>query len=189
MEDLTKRQEILLRIFKDIEEQYNSRSISKKVGMSHAGAFKVLKTLEKQGIVKSKEIGKSRVYSLILDNPITIKEIEMALLIEAQRHKRWCEEFKGVKELSKFVILFGSILRKEKEARDVDVLVVAENNKFKEIKGVIEKINSISAKKIHLLLQNKNEFEEDIRDKNKAMLEVIKGIVIQGQEEVVKLLR
>jgi predicted nucleotidyltransferase len=187
--ELSKEQEIIKILFKDFLTPYNSRSISKLVGISHAGAFKILKKLEKREIVKSKRIGNTLVYSLNFDNPITNKEIEMVLLLESQNFKRWIEEFKELKDKLTFFILFGSITRNEKEANDIDILVMADKNKLNKIKKIIAKIQGYTNKKIHLLIQTHENFKKDVNEKNKVMLEIIKtGIILYGNENYRKIL-
>ncbi|MBS3088408.1 nucleotidyltransferase domain-containing protein [Candidatus Pacearchaeota archaeon] len=183
----SKEQEIIRRIFKDFQTSYNSRSISKLVGLSHVGAFKILKKIEKKGIASSKKIGNAVIYSLNLANPLARKEIELSLLIDAQNHKRWLEEFKDLENISDFVVLFGSVIRSESSAKDIDVLVVAERSNFSKIKEIIKKRNEVSNKKIHLILQEPEEFKKDLDSRNKAILEIIKtGIVLFGQDNFVR---
>ena len=129
--ELTKEQKILNILFRDFLTEYNSRSISFKVGLSHVGAFKILKKLKQKEIVKSRIVGKARIYALNLENPLTFREIETILTIEALQHKRWIEEFKRLEGKAKFVVLFGSILRNEQSARDIDLLVVADKVDYK----------------------------------------------------------
>ncbi|MEK6935728.1 MAG: nucleotidyltransferase domain-containing protein [Nanoarchaeota archaeon] len=189
MDRINKEQEIIKIIFKDFLTLYNSRSISKLIGLTHAGAFKILKKLEKRNIVKAKRIGNTVVYSLEMENPVTLREIEMILTIEAQNYRRWIEEFIDIKVKVKFVILFGSIIRNEKEAKDIDLLIVSENNKLKEIQKIINKKNELLNKKIHPLLQTPKDFKNDIKNKNKVMIEILKtGVVLFGQEEISKII-
>lgn len=186
---LTKEQEIIITLFKDFLTSYNSRNISHTINMSHPGAFKILKKLEKEEVVIAKQVGKAIIYSLKFDNPITRRKVEMALTIEAQNHKRWIEEFKELENEAQFVILFGSILTNEKVARDIDLLAVAESNNSGRIKEVITERNKILNKKIHLILQSPEDFKRDIDTKNKVMIEILKkGIVLFGQEHVRQML-
>lgn len=189
MEKLTKEQEIIKLLFKDFSASYNSRNISKIIGISHAGAFKILKKMEKREIVKSKRIGKALIYSLNMKNPITCKGIEMALVIEAQNFRRWIEEFRELEDKIKFLILFGSIIRNEKAARDIDLLIVAYKEKFKDIEKIIKETQKYTNRKIHPLIQTLENFTKDVGKKNKVMLEILKiGIVLFGQEEFRKTL-
>ena len=183
MKNITKEQESVLLLFKDISAQHNSRSIGKAIGISHAGAFKIMRKLSALQVVKGKRIGNTVVFSFNFSNPTASKMIELALAMESLNYKRWLEEFKGLKGISLFVVLFGSILIKEKEANDIDLLVVAERRCFNKIQKVIEERNKISSRRIHLLLQSAQDFEKDIKARNKAMASIIKsGIVLYGYE-------
>ena len=183
--ELTKEQEIIKVLFKDILAIYNSRSMSKVVGITHAGAFKILKRLERRGIVQARPIGKAITYSLNFNNPVTQKEIEMALVLEAQQYKRWVSEFKKLENKVDFAILFGSILIDEKKARDVDLLVVTGKENIDAIRKTIKERNEVAYKKIHLLLQLPEDFKSDVASKNKVVMEIIKtGVVLFGQENI-----
>lgn len=186
-ENLSKEQEIITILFKDIYTPYNSRSISKVAGITHAGAFKILKRLEKRGIVKAQTIGKAIIYTLNFDNPITNKEIELSLLLQAHNYKRWLYEFKELEDKVKFAILFGSILIDEKKARDIDLLVVAERDNLDKVREIIKDKNTLTNKKIHLISQLPQDFNKDLQNKNKVMVEIIKrGVVLFGSENIRK---
>lgn len=187
MEKLSKEQEIIKQIFKNPLEHYNSRSLSKEIGISHVGAFKILRRLEKRRIVKSERIGRAVIYSINNENPVAWKEIELTLAIEASNSLRWVEEFRSIQKIASFAVLFGSILKDEKNARDIDLLVVADKERFKDIKKEIEERNKILSKKVHLILQTPEEFDKDIKSRNNVIMEIIKkGIVLFGQEEITK---
>lgn len=179
----------ILVLFKDFLSDYNSRNLSKVVGISHAGMFKLLKKLEKREIIKPKRIGKAVIYSLDLNNSVTKREIEMALTLEAQNYAKWLEEFMVLRDISEFAVLFGSVIKDEKSAKDIDILIVADKKDFNKINNKIKDKNKILNKKIHLILQSPDEFKKDINNKNKVMLEIIKsGIVLFGQEKITKIL-
>lgn len=189
MEQLTNEQKIIKLLFKDFLTDYNSRSISKVMSISHAGAFKILKKLEKRNIVKPKKIGNSTIYSLNFENPITSKEIELALVVEAQNYRRWIEEFKDLESNIKFAILFGSITRNEKKAGDIDILIIANKGKYDAVKKIIEKRQDILPKKIHSLIQTSENFKHDLSKKNKVIIDILKtGIVLYGREELRKVM-
>lgn len=186
--ELSEAQKIILRLFKEPFVKYNSRNMSQEVGISHAGAFKILKKLAKKEIVNPEKIGRAIIYSLNKENPITYREVEMALTIEAQEHKRWLEEFKGIENKSELVILFGSILVNEKKAHDVDLLVVANEDNFKGINKIISDKNKIMNKKVHLILQGQNDFQIDLKNRKGVIWESIKkGVVLFGQDKLSKM--
>src|SRR3989344_2881002 len=90
----------ILFLFKDFLTPYNSRNLSKLVGISHAGMFKLLKKLEIREILKPKRIGKAVIYSLNMNNSVAKREIEMALTLEAQNYANWIEEFDVLKDIN-----------------------------------------------------------------------------------------
>lgn len=187
--ELTIEQKILNVLFKDFIEIYNSRSISKIVGISHPGAFKILKKLEKNRITKSRHIGRAVTYSLNFENPMTKNLIENALIAESQEYQRWIEEFKEIHEMSLFVILFGSIIKNENLAKDIDLFVVCEQSNQSDIQKIIKEKNKISNKKIHLILQTEKDFLKDLHNTNKVGLEIVKtGIVLFGQDKFIKMI-
>lgn len=189
MEPLTKEQEIIKLLFKDFSRPYNSRSISKVVNMTPAGAFKILKGLERRDIVKPQRIGKAIIYSLNLKNPLARREIEMVLTMEAEKFRHWVAEFRFLEGKVSFAILFGSVLRNEAEARDIDLFLVAEKIKKKEIDKFLEIKKKILSKPLHLLFQTPEDFAYDIRTKNKASLEILRtGIILFGQEKIDRLI-
>jgi len=186
---LTKEQGILSILFKDFSTEYNSRSVSSKVGLSHAGAFKILKKMEQKEIVKSRLVGKARIYTLNLENPLTSREIDTALTIEALQHKRWIEEFKQLEGNARFVLLFGSALKNEQSARDIDLLVVADKKDYRLVRKIIDERNKVSNKPIHLVFQTPDDFRFDLRRRYKVTLEMIKtGVVLIGQDEFRRIL-
>ena len=89
-----KEKEALLVLFKDFAAFYNANSISKVLKISHVGAQKMLKNLLKGGILASMSIGKSIIYKPMLDDDYVQKLMSFLLADEANRHKRWKEEFK-----------------------------------------------------------------------------------------------
>lgn len=186
---LNNEHKAVLVLFKDFLTLYNSRNLSKVIGISHAGMFKLLKKLEIRGILKSKRIGKAVIYSLNMNNSVAKREIEMALTLEAQNYAKWIEEFSALKDILEFVVLFGSIIKDEKSARDIDILIVADKREFNKINQNIKDKNRVLNKKIHLILQSKEDFRKDINNKNKVMVDIIKnGIILFGQEKLTKLL-
>lgn len=186
---MDKEQKILSILFKDRKANHNSRTISKLIGISHPGAFKLMKRMEKEQLIIPERIGKAVIYKPNLKSPLVIKKIELALMQEAKLHKRWLYEFESIGKMSKFVILFGSILRNEKEAHDVDLLVIAEKENYKKIKEIVYEKNVILIKKVHLLFQRKEDFKLDLKNNHKVILDAIKtGVVLYGQEEFVKAL-
>ena len=87
-------------------------------------------------------------------------------------------------------ILFGSVLRNEKEAKDIDVLLVTvtDKKKFSKLKKEIAEINLINTKQIHPIYQTEEDLKNNIKKGDKVVLNAIKGIVVFGEDMLLKVL-
>lgn len=184
---LTNEQIALKILFKDFLTDYNSRNLSKLIGISHVGTFKILKKLENNKILNSKKIGNISIYKINHETNISKKLIDSILTIEAENYKRWLEEFKPIENKVHFLILFGSVLINYEKAKDIDVLIVSDKKNYSEINRFIKEKNNILPKKIHMIFQTIDDFKHDLLNNNKVTIQIIKkGIVLYGQGEYIK---
>ena len=102
--------------------------------------------------------------------------------------KRWIGELQKIKHANA-IILFGSVLKKEKEAEDIDSLIIVNKKAFQTVEKEVDKINILNEKKIHPVYQTEEDLEKNIKSGNKVILNAIKGIVVSGEEKLVSLLR
>lgn len=182
-----KQSEILIKIFKDFTKSYNANSISREVDMSSRGSLKILKQLEKEGLIIGKNMGKAVFYSLTLNDFYTRKIIE-ALLIEETRKKaqRWINEFKEVFNYTDIIILFGSIIKNPSHANDIDVILVYKRKNYGNVSSFINNKNKLLLKKIHDIPQTIEDLKENLR-KNPAIIDAIRtGYVLQGYDKLVE---
>jgi len=192
MKDITDNEmRFVLMIFKSPETEYNANNIAKHLGISSMGALKIAKRLEKEGILISKELGKAKFYKINLDNDYAKHYIKFLLKREAEQAsayvKRWINEIKKIKNAYS-AVLFGSVLKKEKEANDIDVLLISDGKKFSGLKKEIGEINLLNTKKLHPLYQAKKDLKENIKKSDKPILNAIKGIVVFGEDNIIELI-
>ena len=185
MKDITTNEiKAVLTIVKSPEIMYNANSLSKVLGISSMGTLKILKRLETESILKSRQIGKSNVYKVKTENNYARNYVTFLLSKESASSsgfiKRWVNEIKKIKHAD-IAILFGSVLRKT-NANDIDVLLVTDQRRFKKLKGEINKINEINIKKIHPIYQTRTDLVKNIRKRDRVVLDAIKGIVAFGEE-------
>ena len=182
----------VLSIFKSPELEYNANSIAKLMGISSMGALKIAKRLEKENIIVSRELGKAKFYKLNLGNDYVREYVKFLLKREVeQAHpyvKMWIDEVKKLKSADA-AILFGSVLRKYNEAGDVDAVLVTDEKRFSELKGEVEEINAVNVKRLHPVYQSKADFVKNISKGDKVLLSAIKGIVVFGEDMVIKVLQ
>ena len=191
MKDITNNEMLfVLTIFKSPETEYNANSIAKHLKITSMGALKIAKRLEKENILTSRELGKAKFYKISL-NDYTKQYINFLLKREAEQSvayiKRWINEARKIKNADS-AVLFGSILKKEKEAKDIDLLLITNEDKFPKLKKEIESINLINTKKIHPLYQTKQDLIKNIKKQDKPILNAIKGIVAFGEDKIISLL-
>ena len=189
MSNITNKEMLfVLTIFKSPEVEYNAHNIAKRIGISSMGALKIAKKLEKENILTSRKLGKAKFYNLNFDNEYAIQYVKFLLKREAeQAHfyvKRWLSQLKKIKSAN-IVILFGSVLNKHKEARDIDVLLITNKKMFHKLKKEIESVNLINIKKLHPIYQTKEDFKKNIKREDKVILNAIKGIIVFGEDTVI----
>lgn len=177
----------ILRLLKS-KREYNANSIAKELKISAMGALKIAKKLEKENIISSKQMGKAKFYKLNF-NEYTKQYLRFLLKREAEQSqsyiKRWINELKKIKNAD-IIILFGSILKKLKSAKDIDVLLVTDKRRIKNLKKEINDINMINIKKIHPIYQNFNDLRKNLKE-DEIILNAVEGIIVIGEEKFVKL--
>lgn len=189
MQDITKNEmQAVLAIVKSPEIMYNANSLSKVLGISSMGALKIVKRLEKEGVLKSKQIGKASIYQINIENDYANKYVSFLLSKEAINSpalvKRWINEIKKLKSAD-MAILFGSVLRKQ-EPRDIDVLLVTDQKKFEKLKKEVDERNQINIKKLHPVFQSFEDVVNNIKKRDPVVLNAIKGIIVFGEDRFIE---
>lgn len=178
----------VLAILKSPEALYNANSLSKVMWISSMGTLKILKRLEKEGVLLKEKIGNSGVYRINTESDHSRKYLHFALskeILESPASvKRWANEIRNIRNAD-MAVLFGSVLKKS-EPNDIDVLFVTDQKKFRKLKKEIEEVNQINVKKIHPVYQTLGDIVENIRKKNKVVLNAIKGVVVFGEERFIE---
>ena len=186
-----KENEMLLLIFKDFNTDYNANSISKKLNITPRGALKIMNNLFSERILIRKKFGKAIFYKFNFEDNYARKLIETLLIKESkEKASRWLSEFEGLYEIVQIVLVYGSVVRAYEKARDIDVLLVMEKNKYKEVSKFIEEKNNILMKPIHPLIMTLSDLQKNLKNKNPAMINAIKeGHVLNGQDKLIEVIK
>ena len=185
----TKERETLLILFKDYTSFYNANSISKVLKISHVGAQKIFKRLKKENLIVNTKIGKSIIYKLNLKEDYTKNLISFLLADEAHNFKRWKEEFKELEQKGRIIMMFGSAIKNYAQAHDIDLMIVIEQKEIKEIHAILKKKEEILPKKIHAIKLTKHDLLENIKKKDKAIVDIVKNaIILYGQDNYVEIM-
>ena len=185
-----KERETVLLLFKEYTTVYNANSISKVLNISHVGAQKIFKRLLQKNLVISKTIGKSITYKLNFDEEYVRQLVSFLLADEANTFKRWKEEFEELFKKDRIIMLFGSAIKDYAHANDIDMMVVLENKKVKEVTTVLKKKDEILPKKLHAIKLTRPDLLENLKKKDKAFVDIIKNaIILYGQDTYVEIMK
>jgi len=182
---------VIMFLLKNIDKLgFNINQISKLNNISVGSAFKILKDLENNDIVRKKDISNASHYSLNFDNSETIKLCELLILGERRslkgHAKIYADEIKDFSS-AEIILLFGSIL-KGKEFNDVDVLFVT--NKTKKVNDFCIEISKVRTKPVVPLILKKEDLVKEIKGKKEAIIDMIKtGVVLKGESEYMEVIK
>jgi predicted nucleotidyltransferase len=168
---------------------FHTRDMAKKLKTSHVTLLPHLKDLENNKILKSKIIGKNKVYSLNLNN-ISVKD--QIIISEKFETLEFLEKIFFIKkisneisklDLSGSIILFGSYIKNYyTKISDIDIFYLGNITK-KQIK-IIEKIGEPYNKKISIKKSSIKNFEEGLRKRDTLIKEIVKDHVILQNPDI-----
>ena len=169
-------------IFTDFLMSYNSYNLKDKLGLSNAGSLKLLRKLKERNLLISEKMGNAIFYKLNLNNNYLLKLLELIFMEHgglSSYTKGWIEELKAFIPLTKAIILFGSVLKKDGNARDVDVcFVLKSGGDYGGVQARVHKINEKNRLKIHPLYITEKELERKLKERDKPLVEMVKSCVI-----------
>ncbi len=187
-------EKILLHLLKDVSKQMTITGLAQQMDISRVGAWKSLRKLETQRYIELIPLGAGKTSAMMpkinWQSELTPKALSLYLAKEAMPYERWRNDFKKVEDHAEFLVLFGSMLHSPKEARDVDVLVVAKKGNIAVISRLFHDIQKMQAKKIHYLTFTEQEFRNELHKPNKAFIDAIKkGAVLSGEDRFIRFMR
>lgn len=189
---LTNNEKKVLRlILTAFDRDYSINNVAKECNLAPNGAYKILKKFEKERILKVKNIANIKSYRIDFDNEKTDSIIDLTLVPKLEvRIKYRLEDFKGLKEITKACILFGSYINLKKEPKDLDVLFALDKNKFREYKKRLAHVKDIVPVKIHDILQTEQDLKNNILNKDKVILQILMtGIILWGRKTIIKVIK
>ncbi len=181
-------------IFSDFLASYNSNNIKAKLGISQVGSLKLLKGLREKNLLVSKKLGKATFYKPNLLNEYLLKLLELTYSDYSNLStfvKGWIYDLQPFANDVKAVFLFGSILSKEKNARDVDVcFILNEAKDYAMINQKIVELNEKNRLKIHPLYLPEEDFRKKLSEKDAPLIDMVRNcVVVHGQGFFVKVLK
>ena len=182
---------VLKLLFTAFEEDYSINNIAKRCGISPNGAVKILNKFEKQGILKPKKIANIKSYKINFENEKTIIILELTLIPKLEKKLKYrLDDLKELKEITNACIVFGSYINMNKKPNDLDILFVLDKNNFEKYKKRLSHLREIIPLKIHDVLQTEEDLKQNIIQKDKIILNILKtGIILWGQRTIVGIIK
>lgn len=179
-------------LLRNFSARYSINALARELKLSPRGAYKIVKKLEKAGILKPEAIGNAIYCHPNLDSEAGRKVAELVLsYVELNPYAR--VQAKALEQLKPYVlsaVLFGSVLTKAENAGDIDVLLVLEEKQFNSAHKVLLEIQSMKPKKISEMLQSREDLVKNIRKNDAPLLSAIRtGQVLWGSEIIVEGIR
>src|SRR3989339_985565 len=188
MVEITENGKMALKlIFTDFLANYNSYNLKDKIGLSNAGSLKLLRSLHEKNLLISQKMGNATFYKTNLKNGYLIKLLELIFLDNSNLPnfvKGWIYDLGSLMPHTKAILLFGSVLRKSKKARDIDVcLILKKHENYKLLQEMIKEMNEQTRLKLHPLYLTEKDFKIKLMEKDEPLIEIVKNcIVVHGQE-------
>ncbi len=186
---------ILSVLARGIFQDQTATNMAKELKMSRWGVWKILKELEKQGLITLVSLGSGKTSTHLIrlnwKNGLLEKTLALIFAQEAMEHERWRFVFSELEKETDFLMLYGSVLHSPKESNDIDIISVISNKKsFLKIDNIIKEKQITQSKKIHDFSFSPKEFKSELHKPNKAFIDAIrKGIVLFGQEKFIKFIK
>ncbi len=130
-------------LFKHYRDAYNARQLARILRINHAHANKLCNLLADKNLLVRKEMGNSVFFSYEYDNKLAMKFMEYLVSMEEKEFPKWLSvllhSLKRFTDYLEFGVVFGSSI-KTKDFNDVDVLLVYDADKSKDVKRMKEEI-------------------------------------------------
>jgi hypothetical protein len=183
-----KEKESLLILFKDFSSYYNANSLSKKLGISHVGAQKILKRFKEKDLTTTRHLGKSIIHKLKVNDDYKKKLLSFVLADEANNFKRWKDEFKALFKKGRIVMIYGSAIKNYKTANDIDIMIITKKSEADEVNNILNEKAGILPKEIHAMKLTEKDLLKNIKEQ--AVVDIIKNaIVLYGYDEFVEVVK
>lgn len=177
----------LLTLFKDFSTNYNANTLAKKIGISRAGALKILKQFKAKDILISKQFGKAKFYKLNLNEEYTRTILKSLLMEDTQEEaKRWLYEFGKIAPQLEALIIFGSAIRNLSKANDIDVVLVYHEGVWQNLIESLEFLGRIAGKPVHPVRQSPEDFVRNLSKPDPVLINALKfGYILHGYDFVI----
>ncbi len=130
-------------LFKHYKSRYNPRQLARILNINHAHANKLCNLLADKKLLVREDIGNSVFFSYGYNNKLAIKFMDYMLSLEEKEFPKWLSVlFHSLNKFKDFIelgLIFGSSIN-TKDFSDIDVLLVYNAEKSKDVKKIKDEI-------------------------------------------------
>ena len=130
-------------LFKHFKNRYNARQLARVLNINHAHTNKLCNSLSDKNLLAKEKIGNSSFFSYEYNNKLAIKFMEYLLSVEKRDFPQWLtvltHNLKKFKDNIEMALVFGSSIN-TKNFNDIDVLLMYDSEKSKEVKKIKDEI-------------------------------------------------
>lgn len=173
-------------------ERYSINQIAREMKLSPRGAYKMLKSMEMQGILKPERIGNSVFYHINFESDFAVKAAGLSLFEEiiSPYAKVQAKDLQALKKKASAVILYGSVLKDGSKAEDVDIMAVVEQEDYPLFRKALAELQNKKPKHIHAVVMSREDLRNNLAKKDAVILEILnKGNILWGQDVVVEAIK
>tara|TARA_Y100000310_G_scaffold28357_1_gene26979 strand:+ start:4347 stop:4955 length:609 start_codon:yes stop_codon:yes gene_type:complete len=135
--------QIVKYIFKHYSNKYNARQLARMLDLNHAHVNKLCNSLLEKNLLIKEEIGNAIYYTFNYKDELAVKFIVYLLSMEEKDIPKWLiVPLHNLKKFTPFIdmgLIFGSSVH-TKDFNDIDILLVYDSKKSKEIKKIKDEI-------------------------------------------------
>ncbi len=168
-------------------EDYSINEIAKKCGITPNGAYKILIKLEREGVLKKRQIANIISYKLNFENEKAMLMLELSFLPDALegRIKPRAEDLEPLKAATKACVLFGSYITAKQKPGDIDILFVLDKSQFQDYKKKLSNVQDIMPVKIQDVVQTDEDLQQNLKKGDVIVKEALQnGIVLWGYKTI-----
>ena len=154
------------------EELYTNQIVS-KFGLDKRNLVKKIKELEKEGIIKSREMGNIRLFSINKDYPL-YKEYKTIILKSSGIETELKELLKKQKKVSEAYIFGSYATDKMGEHSDIDVLVVGGHSIYN-LQKEVDKLQKLYGREINIVNMDEKDYNNKKKKNDPFVNKILKG--------------
>ena len=176
-------------------ESYHLRELARFFGKHHYTISRHLSALMQENVIKMEKRGRENIFSLNLNNPLTLKHLEIAeniklisFIEELQNNLK--SLFHDILSLRMFdmCVLFGSYAKKTYDIHsDIDLLIIPSYKRVIELESELTKLSKRWGVVISPIYLTWNDLRKNLMEKDETTNEILRShVCLVGVEKFLK---